>query len=804
MRNAAQRARHHGDWMDHLSDGLLFLALALPFLGALVAPLSIILLDRLGSVFLALFPIGGLAILFQQSAQVQARVPILFGFDWVPSFGVRFAFRLDGLSFGFAFLILFIGALVVLYSGGYMPRGSKRGRFHAFILLFMGSMLGLVLADDLITLFIFWELTSITSFLLIGFDHEREAARRGAVQALVVTGGGGLALLAGLLMIREGTGLSSLSLLLDAPDAFRTSGIFVPALLLVLLGAFTKSAQMPFHVWLPNAMEAPTPVSAYLHSATMVKAGIYLLMRMFPMVGDSVIWATVLPLFGGVTLVVGAVLALRQSDIKLMLAYTTVASLGLLVMLLGIGSELAIEAAVLYLFAHSLAKACLFMVAGSIDHGAGTRDIRALGGLRLKMPVTFAAAILGAAAMGGLPPLFGFLAKEEVYAATATADLRGVLATIAAVAGNALMFAVALLVALKPFLGPLPSGMRRAHETSPMIWFGPLLLGVIGLLAAIFSQTTHKFISNPMSPPALDGALAVDIALGFHWGPALILSILTVALGVVLFLRAQRMRSGIAALLARIGWGPDKGFDQALRGLVAIAWHITNRLQPGRLDIYMRVTFGVIVATVWITLVWTRSLPAVPEFPRLFFYEWAIIGIVILGILVVAFSASRLTAIVSLGIQGLAVALLFMLLGAPDLSFTQFMVEILSVSILALVMTRLRLMPADRRPWSKIVPEAGLAAAGGIGFGLLLLAVTQRPFDTKLAEFYETYSYTIAHGRNVVNVILVDFRGVDTWGEIAVVLTTGAAILALVRIRATKPDGRHSRKRRRRSGELHP
>ncbi|WP_182084948.1 putative monovalent cation/H+ antiporter subunit A [Aureimonas sp. ME7] len=789
--------------MNNLSDGLLFLVLALPFIGAAFAPPAIIFLNRFGSVLLALFPLSALAILFQQSGEVQSRVPILFGFDWVPAFDVRFAFRLDGLSFGFAFLILFIGALVVLYSGGYMPRGSKRGRFNAYILLFMGSMLGLVMADDLITLFIFWELTSITSFLLIGFDHEREAARRGAVQALVVTGGGGLALLAGLLLIREGTGFNSLTLLLDSPDALRNSAVCAPALVLLLIGAFTKSAQMPFHVWLPNAMEAPTPVSAYLHSATMVKAGIYLLMRMFPLVGNTPVWEVVLPIFGGVTLVVGAILAMRQSDIKLMLAYTTVASLGLLVMLLGIGTELAVEAAVLYLFAHSLAKACLFMVAGSIDHGAGTRDIRALGGLRSKMPITFAAALLGAAAMGGLPPLFGFLAKEEVYAATAIGDVRGVLTTIAAVLGNSLMFAVALLVALKPFLGPLPSGMRRAHETHPLIWFGPLLLGVIGLVAAIFSQTTHQFISNPMSPPALDGALAVDIALGFHWGPALILSIATVALGALLFWRAQVMRARIAALLSRIGWGPDKGFDQLMRGLVISSSVITNRLQPGRLDVYMRVTFGVIVATLWITMIWTRSLPALPPFPRLFFYEWAVIGIVVLGLFVVAFSSSRLTAIVSLGIQGLAVALLFMLLGAPDLSFTQFMVEILSVSILALVMTRLRLMPADRRPWGKILSEAGLAVAGGAGLGLFLLAVTQRPFDPSLATFYETYAYTIAHGRNIVNVILVDFRGVDTMGEIAVVLTTGAAILALVRIRAAKPDARHSRKRRRRSGELH-
>jgi len=792
--------------MSSLSDGLLYLVLALPFLGALVAPTLILLLGRLGSVLLALFPLTALLILFQQSAQVQERVAILFGFRWIPSFDVDFSFRLDGLSFGFAFLILSIGLLVILYAGGYMPKGSKRGRFNAYLMMFMGSMLGLVLADDLVTLFVFWELTSITSFLLIGFDHEREAARRGAVQALVITGGGGLALLAGLLVIREATGFTTLTQLLDQPGVLGASPAYAPALLLVLAGAFTKSAQMPFHVWLPNAMEAPTPVSAYLHSATMVKAGIYLLMRLFPVLSGGLLWELILTTAGAVTLVIGATLAVRQSDIKLMLAYTTVASLGLIVMLLGIGSELAVEAAVLYLFAHSLAKACLFMVAGSIDHGAGTRDIRALGGLWRKMPITFACAILGAAAMGGLPPLFGFLAKEEVYAATATADLRGVLTTIAAVGGNALMFAVALVVAIRPFTGTLPSGLRRAHEPGVLVWIGPLVLGIVGLLAAIFSQTTHQFISNPMSPPALDGALAVDIALGFHWGPALILSLVTVAVGIVLFLKAVRLRALVADLLARVGWGPDRGFDQLMRGLVTLASQVTIRLQPGRLDVYMRVTFAVIVGTLWVTMVSTRSLPAWPQFPNLFFYEWAVIGILVLGVLVVAFANSRLTAIVSLGIQGLAVALLFMLLGAPDLSFTQFMVEILSVAILALVMTRLRLLPADHRPWSRVLPEVALAVAGGLGFALFLLAVVQQPFDTTVPDFFTQYSYAIAHGRNIVNVILVDFRGVDTFGEIAVVLTTGAAVLALVRIRAARPDARpdtrHARRRRRRSGEL--
>ncbi|WP_062227280.1 putative monovalent cation/H+ antiporter subunit A [Aureimonas frigidaquae] len=776
--------------MEGQTGQLFFLAVALPFIAATLASPIHRLLGRFSAYVLALFPILAFALIFGVSEQIQGREIILFGFDWIPTFDVRFSFRLDGLSYAFALLILGIGALVTLYSGGYLVKSDKLGRFYAYIFMFMGAMLGLVLADDLMTLFVFWELTSITSFLLIGFQHEREAARRGAIQALIVTGGGALALLAGLILIRATTGLTSLSELIDQPRAIIDGGAYVPILILVALGAFTKSAQMPFHIWLPNAMEAPTPVSAYLHSATMVKAGIYLLMRFFPVMGDTVLWEVLLVTAGSITLVGGAVLALRQADVKLMLAYTTVASLGLLVLLIGIGSEIALEAAVLYVIAHSLAKACLFMVAGSIDHGAGTRDIRALGGLARTMPFTFGAALLGAAAMGGLPPLFGFLAKEEVYAAaTQITNLpyAGAM-TLVTLAGNCLMFATVLVVALKPFTGTLPSGLRRAHETEFLVWSPPLLLGVLGFLAGLFSEVTHQFISNPMAPPSLEEAVAITISVGFHFGAPLILSVVTVIVGVLLYLRSKDVRARIAAGLAAIGWGPDRGFDQLIRGLIIVSAAITNFLQPGRLDYYMRMTFIVIIGLLWITMVSTGGLPSVPEWPMLYFYEWMLLGILVLGVVVVAVAPNRLAAMLSLGIQGLAVALLFLLLGAPDLSFTQFMVEILSVAILALVMTRLRLQPADRRPWREVAPELLLAALGGAGLSLFLISVTQTSMDTSLSDFYTRYSYVIAHGRNIVNVILVDFRAVDTFGEIAVVLTTGAAILALVRIRVSKKD----------------
>jgi multicomponent Na+:H+ antiporter subunit A len=767
-------------------QSLTFFALFLPFIAAALAPLLTRIAKHNAAWLLSLAPLFIFVHFASLLPEVAAGNTISAGYDWIPSLGARFSWYLDGLSLTFALLISGIGTLIVIYSGGYLRGHEHLGRFFSFILMFMGAMQGLVVSDSFLMLFVFWELTSITSFLLIGFDHVREASRRAAIQALIVTGLGGLSMLAGLLVVTAVTSETELSGLLASGDAMRQSPFYLTALILLLGGAFTKSAQFPFHFWLPNAMEAPTPVSAYLHSATMVKAGVYLVMRLNPAFGETVLWETILPVFGVTTLLVGTVLAVRQTDLKVMLAYTTVASLGLLVMLTGVGSDVAVEAAVLYLVAHSMFKGTLFMAAGTIDHETGTRDIRRLAGLRRAMPLTFGAALLAAISMGGLPPLFGFLAKEEIYAALGFADAWTMILTLAAIVGNALMFVIGFAVGLKPFRGPGITELEHTHEGPVLLWLGPVVLSLAGIVTALLSAWTHVNVSGPMASAVAGHPVSISISVIPHIGLPLLLSVITVALGIVLYMQLDRLRDMVAALLVAIGWGPDLGFDQAVSGVIRFSKRVTDIIQNGRMDIYMTVTFVAIAVALLLPPILFGELPAVPAFPDLAFYEWAVLLIGIAGLWSVIWASSRLTAIVSLGVQGFAVALIFVLMGAPDLSFTQFMVETLSVVILALVMTRLKLSPSDHRPTREKLVDATVALACGTGFGLFLLRVTQGEFDFALSDFFARYSYTIAHGRNEVNVILVDFRGLDTLGEITVVMVAGLAILALIRVRTRR------------------
>ncbi len=785
-----------------------FLMLILPFVAAALAPFLTRALGHNAAWPLAIAPASIFVYFARFLGQVSDGETLTGGFQWVPQFDVTYSWLIDGLSLTFVLLISGIGTFIVIYAGGYLKGHPHQGRFFSFLLMFMGAMLGVVVSDSFLMLFIYWELTSITSFLLIGFDHAREASRRAALQALVVTGGGGLFLLAGLLLIWNVTGISSLTGLLQSGDVMRESPYYLAALILVLGGAFTKSAQFPFHFWLPNAMEAPTPVSAFLHSATMVKAGVFLVMRLNPVFGETGAWETILPVFGGATLLVGTFVGLRQTDLKLTLAYTTVASLGLLVMMTGFGSEGAVEGAVLYLIAHSLFKGSLFMVAGGVDHEAGTRDVTRLGGLAKFMPITFAAALLAGLSMGGLPPFFGFLAKEEIYHALAHGDVWAITFTVVAIAGNALMFALAFGVALRPFIGaykPVPGphhghtsaheadsaageeegdAQHKVHEAPIMLWLGPAVLAVGGLLAGLSSSAFHELFSSPMASAIEGRQVAVEISAMPHISLPFWLSLLTIALGIVVYLAAARLRNFADTVLKGIGWGPDHGFDQFMRALVKTAHRVTLAVQPGKLEVYVTLTFIFVAITLLGPMVLYDEWPSAPSWPvGIAFHEIMIFVIAITGLFAVALAKGRLTAIVSLGIQGFAVAVIFMLYGAPDLSFTQFMVETLSVVILALVMTRLNLRPTDHRPARHRLLDATIGAACGLGFGAMLMKSTQVPFNNVLTDFFNAYSKVIAHGHNVVNVIIVDFRGTDTLGEISVVVVTGLAILALIRIR---------------------
>ncbi|WP_343070320.1 putative monovalent cation/H+ antiporter subunit A [Pelagibacterium limicola] len=756
-----------------------------PFLAALLAPWIKKFTGPLAGWVLAIIPASIFVLLLGFIGPVSENTILRAGLSWIPAYGISFSFFVDGLSLTFGLLISGIGTFIVIYSGAYLAGHPHQGRFFSYILMFMGSMLGLVLADNLFTLFIFWELTSITSFLLIGFDHSRQAARRAAFQALVVTGGGGLVLLAGLIALNVVTGQNSLSGLLTTAGLVQQHSFYQPIMLMVIVGAFAKSAQVPLHFWLPNAMEAPTPVSAYLHSATMVKAGVYLLARMNPILGGTDQWFWILTLFGGTTLLVGGALAVRQTDLKQMLAYTTLGSLGLLVMLIGFGTKEAILGAVLYLCAHSLFKGAMFMIAGTIDHGTGTRDITALGGLREAMPVTFVAAILSAVSMAGFPIALGFLAKEEIYLAMTQGVWPDLLFLAVLIVGNALMMTVGLLIAFKPFLGPEKPTPHEPHEGSPALLAGPVVLSVLGLIAGLFTGWLNTNLLDPVGGAIYNNVIDAHLYLAFDiTNPAVWASIATWVLGGLLVWRVDAVRSALRRAGNAIGWTFDIGFDWVISSLIRTADAITRTLHNGRLEIYLLIVFVTLALVLYLPMIVTGTLPQIPDIPVLTYYEWGAILIAVVGLLAVLFARTRLVAIVALGIQGFAVALIFLLFGAPDLAFTQFMVETLSVIILALVMTRLHLDSKDHREIEEAVRDGVVSVAVASGFAIVLVAVLAVDLDLSLTEFFQATSAPIAHGRNIVNVILVDYRAIDTLGEISVVMAAGLAILAIIRVRA--------------------
>ena len=740
---------------------------------------------------LALLPLAVFAYLAAQVPAILAGETLQLSLAWVPSLGIALSFQLDGLSLLFALLVSGIGALIVVYAGGYLAGHPQLGRFYAVLLLFTAAMLGVVCAGDVLTLFIFWELTSITSYLLIGFDHERPAARAAALQALLVTGAGGLALLAGLLLLAQVAGGWELWRLNAQAAAIHASPLYLPILVLVLVGAFTKSAQVPFHFWLPGAMEAPTPVSAYLHSATMVKVGVYLVARLHPVLGGAPEWHYAVSLAGATTMLTGAVLALTQRDLKRLLAYTTVSALGTLMLLGGLGNTLAVQAAMVFLVVHSLYKGALFMIAGGIDHETGTRDVTQLGGLRHAMPWLAAAALCAGLSMSGLPPMLGFISKELLYEAKLQAPQASGWITSAGVLANVITVAVAAIVALRPFWGRPRPTPRPAHEPPLALLLGPVLLAGLGLLVGLLPDVLAAPLIGAAASAIRGEPTTLKLALWHGLNPVLALSAVTVAAGAALFLLGGRERTAraAAALAPLAALTPTRLYQVALAALPTTAGWVTRRLQSGSLSQYLLVVFLTLTVAAGLAVggdrawwsAWTLTPVTVPEV--------VVCAIMIAAALAAARSPSRLGAIAALGAVGYGISLLFVFFGAPDLALTQFAIETLTVILFVLVIYRLPRFAAHST--SAVRRRDALVAIGvGTLMGSLVLLAAASPLPSQLAGYFAAQSLPSGHGRNVVNVTLVDFRALDTLGEITVLAVAAIGIWSLGRLRLARPARR--------------
>lgn len=770
---AASKGDH--EHVHEAGEGVLT-SIGLIALAMLAAPLLTRPLDDRAGWILALAPLSVFAYFVTLVPEVAQGGVITQSVTWVGALGIELAFRLDGLSLLFALLISGIGTLIVLYAGAYLSDHHHLGRFYAYLLGFMAAMLGLVLADDLIVMFVFWELTSVTSFLLISFQHDQAESRRSALQALLITGGGGLALLAGLILLGNVGGSWQFSGL--SPALIADHALYPAILALVLLGAFTKSAQVPFHLWLPNAMAAPTPVSAYLHSATMVKAGVYLLARLNPSLSGSMSWSTILITVGATTALVGAVLAIRQTDLKRVLAYTTVTVLGQLTMLLGTNTPYGLQAFAIYLVAHAFYKAALFMAVGSIDHATGTRQISRLGGLLRYMPLTGFAVALAAFSNAGLPPFFGFIAKEFKYAGLIELGMAGWVTTLVMILTNALLLTAAGLVFVRAFLGKEGRYPHTPHEVSLPMWIGPMLLAVGGFVFGAFNNLAEVWLIDAAVQAVSGTAVPVKLYL---WGgitPALVASLLTVALGVFFYLRRTRVRRRLS--LWRVLWrtSGDMIWDRLLKRVFLFAGGVADRFQHGSLRQHIS---ALVVAIVGFALIGvfasTGEDLAWPEVTNPVNLA-ALVGCVlaVAGAAAAAVMPGRVALIATLGASGLGLALFFLAARAPDVAITQLMVETLTVIFLALVLRNLppTRMVGSRKPAAKRF-HALIAGAIGLVVSAMMLMTVSQPLPGDIARWYLDNSLPGGHGANVVNVILVDFRALDTLGEILVV---GLAALA--------------------------
>ncbi|GAA4441734.1 putative monovalent cation/H+ antiporter subunit A [Ravibacter arvi] len=744
------------------------------------------------AVLLGLLPLSVFNYFLYFFPDISAGKTFSFSYKWIPSLGINLDFHLDGLSMLFVMLITGIGSLVYFYAAAYLQGHKYLDRFYAYLSLFMGSMLGLVLADNILLIFIFWELTSISSFFLIGFNNDQAESRKSALTALAVTGCGGFFLLAAFVLMGSATGTYSIESMLSVATALKASPEYGLILTFLFLGAFTKSAQFPFHFWLPGAMKAPTPISAYLHSATMVKAGIYLLARFTPLLGQHFYWNTTLMAVGGFTMLYAAFHSILRKDMKSILAYSTISALGILVFLLGIGTQHALVAAATFILVHALYKAGLFLVTGIVDHETGTRDIDKLGGLRRWFPFVALAGFLAALSNAGLPLTFGFIGKDLIYETTLhLGDTEKYLLTGIAVLSNIFLLYAGFSVGIRPFVGPIPESLvKRPHHStlSPLLWLPAVLLGVLGVVFGLAPFIPDNLLIRHAADAIFNGTTALPLKIWHGFNLTLLLSAATLMSGVGLFFafRPRALSSATQYWMAKVSpQGISEGIGQSTR---SFATSYTRLFQNGYLRSYILTITVFLVGLIGYRFFTTVDLRVnTSSFTEIRFFEFVVFAITVAAIITTVFTKSRLTAIVSVSIIGYSICLIFVYYGAPDLAMTQFTIDTLTVVLFVLVLYRLpHFLNMSNR---KMKLRDGLVA---ISFGSLISLITLQalisPANKEISRFYADNAYLLAKGKNVVNVILVDFRGADTMVEIMVLTIAALGVYSLLKLNVKPTD----------------
>ncbi|OZM57778.1 Na+/H+ antiporter subunit A [Lottiidibacillus patelloidae] len=771
---------------------MLHLVIFIPFLFALIIPL---LRTKLSNIHLGWFVLAVPVLLFTYFISFLEKMiqgeKIHSTLNWIPSLDINFVFVIDGLSMLFSLLITGIGSLVVLYSIFYLNKKENLGHFYFYLLLFMGAMLGVVLSDNIFVLYMFWEFTSISSFLLIGFWFHREKSRYGALKSMLITVFGGLALFASFLLMSITTGSTSIREIILNSEAIINSNYFVLILILFLLGAFTKSAQFPFHTWLPDAMEAPTPVSAYLHSATMVKAGIYLVARFFLVFQGEQLFAIIVSVFGIVTLAWGSFMAVRQTDLKGILAFSTISQLGMIMAMLGFGAgyenKVAIVAAVFHIFNHATFKGSLFMVAGIIDHETGTRDIRRLGGLYTFMPITATLAFFGTFSMAGFPlPVFnGFLSKEMFFKAAILDNVLdiSILIPILAVIGSIFTFVYSMILFFKPFTGKENMLDRQPHEAPIGLLVSPAILVsfiiIIGLLPNI--------ISEPILAPAVSAINGEIPLINIHFWHGFTnipiwMSFTVVVIGTLLFRYRDKWTPFYNVFPGR--WSAANVYDYLVNNTFTFAKSVTSFFMTGSIRNYLSIILGFLIGTLAVTIYITDGFAVSYDDLAPITWPVAFTGItMVFASIATIFMKNRIAAILVLGVVGYGLSILFVFFKAPDLALTQLIIETVTVALFLLCFYHLPDLTKTKESLSR--KTLNIVISLSAGFIVTIIAIASHSFKKfdAISEYFIETSVSLGGGHNIVNVILVDMRGLDTLFEITVLGIAALAIISMIKLR---------------------